>query len=178
LATQAAKQLTHALLNPKPAGPFCQVGDEQRLALQQLKAIFDGSLPARKKDTTSPLCEINDSDAPLRVQLAASPLRVVRGTTPVRAVQSIVITSTTPNSHWRLITTPARAVTPNTPHAMIRRSTNHQNLTNDMLAETVQHANHVFSLPTGSTIRSPPHEAMDTPIIIMPEMADAVICPE
>jgi hypothetical protein len=28
LATQADKQLTHALLDQKPAGPFCQVGDE------------------------------------------------------------------------------------------------------------------------------------------------------
>jgi hypothetical protein len=63
LLTQAATQLTHALLNPKPAGPFCQVGDEQMLALQRLAAIFEGALPARKKDTTSPLCEINDSDA-------------------------------------------------------------------------------------------------------------------
>jgi hypothetical protein len=33
LATQAAKQLTHALLNLQPTGPFCQVGDEQMLAL-------------------------------------------------------------------------------------------------------------------------------------------------
>jgi hypothetical protein len=29
LETQAAKQLTHALLNPKPAGPFYQVGDKK-----------------------------------------------------------------------------------------------------------------------------------------------------
>jgi hypothetical protein len=34
LATQAATQLTHALLNPKPAGPLCQAGDEQMPALQ------------------------------------------------------------------------------------------------------------------------------------------------
>jgi hypothetical protein len=55
LATQAVKQLTHASLIPKPAGPFCQVGDEQMLALQQLAAIFEGALPARKKDTLSTL---------------------------------------------------------------------------------------------------------------------------
>jgi hypothetical protein len=47
-----------------------------------------------------------------------------------------------------------------------------------MLAETIQHTNHVCSLPTGSTIRSSPGEAMHTPLIIMPEMAIAVICPE
>jgi hypothetical protein len=34
LETQAVKQLTHALLNPKPACPFCQIGDKQMLALQ------------------------------------------------------------------------------------------------------------------------------------------------
>jgi hypothetical protein len=54
LATQAAKQLTHALLNLKRAGPFFQVGDEQMLALKRLAAIFEGALPERKKDTTSP----------------------------------------------------------------------------------------------------------------------------
>jgi hypothetical protein len=47
-----------------------------------------------------------------------------------------------------------------------------------MLAEKIQLANHVFPLPTGSTIRSPPQEATNTPIIIMPEMANTVICPE
>jgi hypothetical protein len=120
LTTQADKKLTHALLNLKPAGPFCQVGHEQMLALQRLSAIFDGALLARKKDTTSPLCEINDSDAPPRVKIAVSPPIVVNCTTPARAVQPTVITSTTPNAHQRLSTTPARQVTPNTLHAMIR----------------------------------------------------------
>jgi hypothetical protein len=36
LTTQAAADLTHALLNPQPAGPFCQVGDEQAVALRRL----------------------------------------------------------------------------------------------------------------------------------------------
>jgi hypothetical protein len=40
MATQAAAYLTHALLNPKPAGPFCQVGDEQAIALRKLANIF------------------------------------------------------------------------------------------------------------------------------------------
>jgi hypothetical protein len=35
LATQAATALTHALLNLQPAGPFCQVGDEQAIALRK-----------------------------------------------------------------------------------------------------------------------------------------------
>jgi hypothetical protein len=143
-----------------------------------LAAIFKGALPARKQDTPYPLYKINDIDAPPRVQMAVSPPKVVNDTTPARAVQPTGITSTTPNSHRRLSTTLARAVTLNIPHTMIRRSTHQQNLTNDMSAETIQQANHVFSLPTGSTIRLPTQEATDTPIIIMPEIANAVICPE
>jgi hypothetical protein len=40
LATQAAADLTRALLNPQPAGPFCQVGDDQAIALRRLANIF------------------------------------------------------------------------------------------------------------------------------------------
>jgi hypothetical protein len=43
LATKAAAELTHALLHPQPAGPFCQVGDEQKLALKHLADIFEGA---------------------------------------------------------------------------------------------------------------------------------------
>jgi hypothetical protein len=52
-----------------------------------------------------------------------------------------------------------------------------QNLSNDMLAETVQHANHLFSLPTIPAIQSPESTTKNTPVIIMPEMASAVKCP-
>jgi hypothetical protein len=48
LVTQASKQLTHALINPQPAGPFCQIGDEQMLTLAILSAIFKGALPRQK----------------------------------------------------------------------------------------------------------------------------------
>jgi hypothetical protein len=147
LATQAAKQLTQALLKPQPAGPFCQVGNEQILALQWLAAIFEGALPTYRKDKTSPRFESNDIDAPPRVQIKVLPPRVVDGTTPNRKIQPTGITSITPNSHRRLDSTPARAVTPNIPHAIIRRSAHQQNLTNDMLAETIQQANHVFFNP-------------------------------
>jgi hypothetical protein len=131
----------------------------------------------QKGHNVSPI-RINDIDAPPRVQIEVSPPRVINGATPGRVFQPTVITSTTPNSHWRLSPTPARSGTPNTPHAMIRRSAHQQNLTNGMLAETIQQANHVFSLPTGPTIRSPTQNTKDTPIIIMPEMANAVICPD
>jgi hypothetical protein len=40
-ATKAAAELFRALLRLQPAGPFCQVGDAQTLALERLAAIFE-----------------------------------------------------------------------------------------------------------------------------------------
>jgi hypothetical protein len=139
LVTQAPTQLTHALLNPQPDGSLCQVGDEQMLALARLAAIFKGALPTHKSVATSPLLEIVDNDAPLRV---------INESTPPMVMQATVTHITTPNSYRKLSPTPCRAVSPTTPHSMIMRSAHQENLSNDMLAETVQHANHVFSLPT------------------------------
>jgi hypothetical protein len=48
LATQAAADLTHALLYPQPAGPCCQVGDEQAIALKRLASIFISTKPRKK----------------------------------------------------------------------------------------------------------------------------------
>jgi hypothetical protein len=142
------------------------------MALKRLAAIFEGALPTRKKDATSPLLEINDNDAPQMVQISVSPPRVINETTPLRVMQPTVTHIMTPNSHQRLSPTPCRSVTPTTPHYMIRCSAHQQNLSHDMLAETV------LSLPTGPSIRSPAKNIKDTPIIIMPEMANAVICPD
>jgi hypothetical protein len=61
---------------------------------------------------------------------------------------------------------------------MLQRSKHQQNLSNDMLADTVQQANHVFSLPPGPSIRSSEENTKDTPVIIMPDMANTVICPD
>jgi hypothetical protein len=49
LATEAVKKLTHALLHPKSAGPFTQVGIEQTLALKCMVAIFRGALPKHRQ---------------------------------------------------------------------------------------------------------------------------------
>jgi hypothetical protein len=122
LATQAAKQLTHALLNPQPSGPCCQVGDEQMLALAKLSAIFEGALPTYKSTATSPHVEIVDNDTPPRVQITFSPPRVTNEATPPRVMQPTITHITTPNSHLRLSPTPCRTVTPTTPHYMIQRS--------------------------------------------------------
>jgi hypothetical protein len=49
LATQAAADLTHALLYPQPAGPFCQVSNEQTIALKRLASIFDSAKQRKTK---------------------------------------------------------------------------------------------------------------------------------
>jgi hypothetical protein len=54
LATQDATELTHALLNPQPAGPFCQVGDEQAIALRKLATIFKASKPNKVNKQLTP----------------------------------------------------------------------------------------------------------------------------
>jgi hypothetical protein len=54
LATKAAAELTSALLHPQPAGPFCQVGDAQTLALERLAAIFEGATRRKTKMSVPP----------------------------------------------------------------------------------------------------------------------------
>jgi hypothetical protein len=54
LATKAAAELTSALLHPQPAGPFCQVGDTQTLALERLAAIFEGATRRKTKINVPP----------------------------------------------------------------------------------------------------------------------------
>jgi hypothetical protein len=54
LATKAAAELTHALLQPQPAGPFCKVRDEQTLALKRLADIFEGAAQQKSKVVIPP----------------------------------------------------------------------------------------------------------------------------
>jgi hypothetical protein len=61
LAAQAAADLTHALLNPQPAGPFCQVGDEQVIALRRLANIFVSAKPKNANTNLAPQDEIENS---------------------------------------------------------------------------------------------------------------------
>jgi hypothetical protein len=71
LATQAAADLTRALLHPQPAGPFCQVDDAQTLALTCLAAIFEGATQ-RKTKINAPPTEKEDTNAPPRVRTYVS----------------------------------------------------------------------------------------------------------
>jgi hypothetical protein len=70
LATQAAADLTRALLHPQPAGPFCKVGDEQTIALKRLANIFEGVTRQKSKTTLTPTDGIENT-APQRVQTTA-----------------------------------------------------------------------------------------------------------
>jgi hypothetical protein len=62
---------------------------------------------------------------------------------------------------------------------MLRRSASEKyNLSQDMIAETINQANHCFSFPTNPSTKTKKTVINNNQIIIMPEMANAVICPE
>jgi hypothetical protein len=69
-----------------------------------------------------------------------------------------------------------RIVTPQTPHIMVRRSARQQNVSEDMMAETINQANHFFSISAQTKYTHQP--SANTDVIILPEMANAVICPD
>jgi hypothetical protein len=100
LATQATADLTHALLSPQSAGPFCQVGDEQTIALKRLASICVSAKPRNTNNPLAPQDEM-ENNAPQRVQTTVSPPRVA-GTDPEQmSLQHISPSQSTPNSHRR-----------------------------------------------------------------------------
>jgi hypothetical protein len=74
LANEAKKQLTYALVNPHPDGPFTQVGNEQLTTLKKLAAIFEGALPKHIQRTATPLLN-KESNSPPMVDITESPQR-------------------------------------------------------------------------------------------------------
>jgi hypothetical protein len=58
LATQAAVDITHALLHTQPAGPFCQVSGEQTIALKRLASIFVSAKPRNINNPLAPQDEM------------------------------------------------------------------------------------------------------------------------
>jgi hypothetical protein len=175
LATQAAADVTHALLNPQPAGPFCQVGDEQVIALKKLAKIFEAAKPNRESKKLTPQDAV-ENDAPQRVQNTVAPPRVASQDPDQMSLQHIISPHSTPNSHRRQHTSRRRVVTPQTPHGMVRRSARQHNLSQDMMAETLAQANHCFSISANTKYNHSSNPK--TAIVILPEMANAVICPE
>jgi hypothetical protein len=139
--------------------------------------IYLHSSDYRKSSRVSHCC-INKIQHPPRVQITVSPERMQNSVTPPRVVHHTVTHVTVPKSHRRLQSTPCRAITPSTPHPIVMRSAAPQNLSSDMLAETVQTENHVLVLPTGTAIKTAKRANKNTPVIIMPEIDNAVICPD
>jgi hypothetical protein len=175
LATQAAADLTHALLNPQPAGPFCQVGNGQAIALRRLETIFEAAKPNRGSKRLTPQDEV-ENNAPQRVQTTVAPPRVAIQDPDQTSIQRIISPHSPPNSHRRQHAPHKRVVTPQTPHGMMRRSARQQHLSQDMMAETLAQANHCFSISANTKYI---HSSNPKPaIILLPEMANAVICPE
>jgi hypothetical protein len=144
-ATQAAADLTHALLHPQPAGPFCQVSNEQTITLRQLASIFEGAKQRKSKNTLTPKDGIENT-APPRVQTTFSPRRVAGTDAEQLSLQPISSSQSTPNSHRRQKTPARRIVRPQTPNVMLRRSAIQQNLSRDMMAETINQANHCSAI--------------------------------
>jgi hypothetical protein len=178
LATKAAAELTHALLHPQPAGPFCKVGEKQTLALKHLADIFEGATRQKSRVAIPPAKTVGDV-APQRVQNTVSPPRVQNTATQQRVTQKTTSSLLTPNSYHRSNTPHRRAVTPPTPHVMVRRNASQKyNLSQDMIAETINQATHFFSIPTTPRNKTKEKLNHNNQVIIMPEMSNAVTCPE
>jgi hypothetical protein len=175
LATQAAEDLTHALLNSQPVGQFCQVGNEQVIALRRLATIFEVAKPNRGSKKVTPQNEV-ETNAPQRVQTTVAPPRLASQEPDQMSIQIIISPHSTPKSHRRQHTPHRREFTPHTPHGMVRRSVRQQNVSQDMMAETLAQANHCFCISANTKYNhsSDPKAA----IIILPETVNTVVFPE
>jgi hypothetical protein len=85
------------------------------------------------------------------VQPRVSPMRVPNTTSQNMSPQHNNHSDSIPNSHRRLnipsVRPSVRAVTPHTPYAMARRSATEQfNLSQDLMAQALNQANHCFSI--------------------------------
>jgi hypothetical protein len=178
LATQAAADLTHALLHPQPTGPFCKVGNEHTIALKRLASIFEGAKQRKSKTILTPTNGIENT-APQRVQTTVSPPRVAGTDAEQISPQPNISSHSTANSHRRQKTPPRRVITPKTPRVMVRRSARQQhNLSQDMMAETISQANNCFTISAQPKTQYSKKTSNNKKVIILPEMANAVICPE
>jgi hypothetical protein len=126
-----------------------------------------------------PPTERVENVAPPRVQNTVSPPRVENTTSQQRPTQHTISSHLTQNYHRRQHTPHRRDVTPPTPHVMVRRSAGQQyNLSQDMIAETINQGNHCFSISTNPEPKNIVKINSNNQVIILPEMANAVICPE
>jgi hypothetical protein len=119
--------MTYTLINPQPAGPFAQVGNDQLIALKNLATIFEGALPTHKQRSATSLLN-NTSNSPHRVDITESPHKGHMPASAPRVVEPTSSNKIKPNYHRRLQTMPHRLVTAITPHHMARRSVGPLNL--------------------------------------------------
>jgi hypothetical protein len=145
------------------------------IALKRLASIFVSVKPQNINNPLAPQDGI-ENNAPQRVQTTVSPPRVAGKDPEQISLQPISPSQSTPNSHRRQNTPVRRIVTPHTPHVMVRRSARQKKLSQDMIAETINQANHCFSISAQTKYTHRP--SANTDAIILPEMANAVICPE
>jgi hypothetical protein len=76
-------------------------------------------------------------------------------------------------------TTVIQAVTPQTPHVLVRHSARQQyNLSQDMMDEAINQANHCLSISSHKPKQKSTLSISSNEVIIMPDMANAVICPD
>jgi hypothetical protein len=149
------------------------------LTLERLAYIFEG-VTRQKSKVVIPSTDRVKNVAPPRVQNTVSPPRVANTTAKQIPTQPTISSHLTPDSHRRQHTPHRRAVTPPPPpHVMVRRSADQQyNLSQDMIAETINQPNHCFSISKNQEPKNTVKISGNKQIIILPEMANAVICPE
>jgi hypothetical protein len=146
--------------------------------LKRLANIFEGAKQRKSKIVVTPTDGVENA-APPRVQTTVSPPRVANTTAQQMSPQPNTSSHSTTHSHRRQKTPSRRAVTPPTPHVMVLRSAGQQhNLSQDMIAETISQANHCFSISTNPKTQNSTLISSNKKVIILPEMANAVICPE
>jgi hypothetical protein len=146
--------------------------------LKRLANIFEGAKRRKSKVVVTPTDRVENATPP-RVQTTVSPPRVGNTTAQQMSPQPNTSSHSTPNSHRRQKTPARRAVTPHTPHVMVRRSAGQQhNLSQDMIAETISQANHCFSISPNPETQNSTILSSNKKVMILPEMSNAVICPE
>jgi hypothetical protein len=146
--------------------------------LKRLADIFEGAIQPKSKVVIPPTDGVENA-APPRVQNTVSPPRVANTTAQQIPPQPTTSSNSKPNSHRRQQTPDRRAVTPPTLHVMVRRSAGQQhNLYQDMIAETIIQENHCFSISTNQEPINSTNLSGNNKVIILPEMANAVVCPE
>jgi hypothetical protein len=120
-----------------------------------------------------------ENTAPQRVQATVSPPRLAGTDAEQISLQPNTSLKSAPNSR-RKQKTPARIiVTPQAPHVMVRRSVRQQhNLSQDMMAETINQAIHCFAISAQPKNQYSKKPSDDNKVILLPEMANAVMCPE